>query len=457
MRNPSTADRGVSTTLGYVLTLAITAILISGLLIAGGTLVEDQRDRVAQEELAVSVEQLAAGLNEGDRLAQSADGGAMRVRVWLPGRVAGGAYTLEISNEPTGADQPARATIVAVAQNANARASVSLRTGVPVANRTLLGGPVVVSHKDADGDDARELVVNESSGLSPQEPEPAAMAHVELVFVDAETGNLTSLAPDGSTTDYGVAATAVGPKQVDIDDDGLREIPYVAPDGSLNIIDAAGEGQMLAGNGGSESPEESQTVLTIEEWNGEYYVLYANANGNAYRVSLDSAPTQIGANVNGNGISAIAGVDDLDDDGVPDLVSADGSQQLRYYEDGASSNVKVSNGGLGASTGIGVGAPRDFDGDGRERVPMVDGSNRVRLIHADGRTAQLASGAVKTALTGIDWASGTSGLEIVYVDKETVDGSTAYVLKYIPYGGGTPQTITVGGEPVTVEAGPGVA
>lgn len=189
MRSALWADeRGVSTTLGYVLTLSITAILISGLLMAGGSMVEDQRDRIAQQELSVSAEQFASGLNDGDRLAQSADGGVMRVRIWLPERIAGGSYTLELINESAPANQPARATIIATAQGANAEATVSIRTGVPVANRTVLGGPVVVSHRDADGDGSRELVVNQSRGLAPQKPKLAAMAHEEPVFADELAG-----------------------------------------------------------------------------------------------------------------------------------------------------------------------------------------------------------------------------------------------------------------------------
>ena len=460
MSSFSADERGVSTALGYSLTLAITAVLISGLLIAGGTLVSDQRDRIAQEELSVTVEQLASGLNEGDRLAQSSDGGVMQVQIWLPERIAGGAYTLELRNESDPSGQPARATLLATAQGANAQATLSLRTGVPVANRTVLGGPLTVSHRDADDDGQRELVVNESRDLSravPAEPEPAAMSHEELVFVNGSTHELSSLAPDGTVTRYGVGAQNIGPKQVDIDGDGLREIPYVDLGGSLRVVDSEGEEQLLVSDSSPASPSKNKSLIGIDEWNGEFYVLYATATGDAYRVSIEGNETKIGANANGNGISAIAGVDDLDDDGVADLVSADGSQQLRYYEDGGSSNEKVSNGGLGASFGTGFGAPRDFDGDGRERVPMVDGSGNVRLIDADGRTAQLTSGATKTTLAGIEWNSTSTGQEIVFVEETTIGGSTVYVLRYIPYTGGTPQTIKVAGEPVIIDAEAGVA
>ncbi|WP_231751450.1 hypothetical protein [Halogeometricum sp. CBA1124] len=47
------ADRGVSTTLGYVLTLSITAVLVSVLLVGTGQYVDDQRSQVAERELSV--------------------------------------------------------------------------------------------------------------------------------------------------------------------------------------------------------------------------------------------------------------------------------------------------------------------------------------------------------------------------------------------------------------------
>ena len=46
-------DRAVSTTLGYVLSLAIASILISGLMLATAGFVEGQREQVIRSELEV--------------------------------------------------------------------------------------------------------------------------------------------------------------------------------------------------------------------------------------------------------------------------------------------------------------------------------------------------------------------------------------------------------------------
>lgn len=92
-------DRGVSVTVNYVMTLAITAILLSGLFVASGSLIQSQSERAIQDELDVVGERLAADLSTADRLAESAEGDDAHVRltIELPRRVAGTAYSIEIT------------------------------------------------------------------------------------------------------------------------------------------------------------------------------------------------------------------------------------------------------------------------------------------------------------------------------------------------------------------------
>lgn len=149
-------DRGVSTTMGYVLTLAITASLISGLLIAGGSYIENQRDTVARDELQVIGDQLASGLSDADRLAATG-GDDVRVELWLPTRVAGGTYTIELQNES--GTNPVTATITSRSTKADVSVEVTVRTTLAVANTSVAGGPVVITARDVDGDSELELVV----------------------------------------------------------------------------------------------------------------------------------------------------------------------------------------------------------------------------------------------------------------------------------------------------------
>lgn len=66
-------DRGVSSAFGYVLTLAIATLLISGLLVAGGNFVGDSRETVIRQELEVIGQHVAANIEMADRMVVAGD------------------------------------------------------------------------------------------------------------------------------------------------------------------------------------------------------------------------------------------------------------------------------------------------------------------------------------------------------------------------------------------------
>lgn len=90
-------DRGVSTALGYVLTLTVATLLVTGLLFAGSNYVGDQREKAIRSELRVVGEQVAADLAAADQLAQASGTKQLTVRRSLPATVAGAGYTLEVN------------------------------------------------------------------------------------------------------------------------------------------------------------------------------------------------------------------------------------------------------------------------------------------------------------------------------------------------------------------------
>jgi hypothetical protein len=95
------STRAVSTTLGYVLTLSITTILISGVMVAAGGFVATEHERVAQTELEVIGQRLAANLEAADRVATSssdATATTVETRLELPNRVAGSTYRIRVDN-----------------------------------------------------------------------------------------------------------------------------------------------------------------------------------------------------------------------------------------------------------------------------------------------------------------------------------------------------------------------
>lgn len=129
-------DRGVSTTLSYVLTLGITAVLISGLVLAAGGIVESQQRSVAREELRVIGQQLGARLLAADRLAR-AGGTAVRVEYAAAGTAGGSDYRIEIR----GGD-PVRISLNATDVDAAVTVTVPLRT--TAVDTSVRGGSVEI-------------------------------------------------------------------------------------------------------------------------------------------------------------------------------------------------------------------------------------------------------------------------------------------------------------------------
>ena len=97
----------MSVTVGYVLTLAIGAVLLSGVVIGIGGVVDSQTDRVVRGDLAVVGQTAVANLESADRLARAAEvdrpdeagDATVAVDVDLPTRIAGRPYRIAVDNE----------------------------------------------------------------------------------------------------------------------------------------------------------------------------------------------------------------------------------------------------------------------------------------------------------------------------------------------------------------------
>jgi hypothetical protein len=129
--------RGASVALTHVLTLGITAILVSGLLVGMSGMVDDQRERAMRNSLETVGERLGTELSYVEEMSPRATG--ITLRVEHPRSVAGRRYRIQLSGDAAtcngappclrlDADSPA-VTVV-----------VSLRLDVPVAESTIPGG-----------------------------------------------------------------------------------------------------------------------------------------------------------------------------------------------------------------------------------------------------------------------------------------------------------------------------
>lgn len=142
-----TADRAVSTTLGYVLTLGITMLLITGLVAAAGTYVETQREQVIRSELTVIGEQLSADLAAVDRLARTWGTDREVVTRQIPAEVAGTSYTVEVVNPgPPGSGSYLRLT----STDPELTVEVDLELNTAIAGGSVGGGDLEIVYDGTD-------------------------------------------------------------------------------------------------------------------------------------------------------------------------------------------------------------------------------------------------------------------------------------------------------------------
>ncbi|MDR5671898.1 hypothetical protein RH858_01845 [Halalkaliarchaeum sp. AArc-GB] len=149
--NPS-MDRGLSTTVNYVLALAITSILISGLLIAGSGYMESQRTIAVGNALDVQNEQLADSIGEIDRLAAAMDGseGDAAIRVNLLDRVIDRSYDIAVTNESDPDDR--RYTYRLEATSGDVERDTLVKTSTPIQETSVRGGSTVIRYEIENGD-----------------------------------------------------------------------------------------------------------------------------------------------------------------------------------------------------------------------------------------------------------------------------------------------------------------
>jgi flagellin-like protein len=263
-------------------------------------------------------------------------------------------------------------------------------------------------------------------------------------------GQLNAIQGDGGTlSPFGAtgSATALGPATVDLDGDGVLELPYIGSGGDLQLVDSDGTTRTLATDGDiAGGIDTDKTRLGVGRWDGsDPSVLFSDGSDDIYRVAPGGTPTSVASP--SNGVNAVSGVGDIDGDGTDELVFADGSQTLRHVEpsdpgSGSYDTLPGSGGlSLGSNNGIGAGALFDADGDGTERVAAVDGGNDLVLVDAAGSdkitsddvTGGSAPSARKAPPTVAD-VDGDGAQELVYVGND--DGNLKYLDGFESYASG---------------------
>lgn len=94
--------RGVSTPVSYTLTLSIALVLVSGLLIGGTTMVDQQREQTMESQLSTVGEQIAGTFETADRLVTSSEDPPANLSLVrsTPNNFLGSSYAIRIYDDP---------------------------------------------------------------------------------------------------------------------------------------------------------------------------------------------------------------------------------------------------------------------------------------------------------------------------------------------------------------------
>lgn len=93
-------NRAVSIAVTHGLTIAITAVLISGLLLSSGQLLESQEQEVAEKQFEEIGGDIVSHINSLDRLNGTGEDVEASVQPSYPERVAGNDWNIELSDGP---------------------------------------------------------------------------------------------------------------------------------------------------------------------------------------------------------------------------------------------------------------------------------------------------------------------------------------------------------------------
>jgi hypothetical protein len=123
----------------FVLTIAITTIVVAGVTITVVGFIGEQRQSAAESELRVIGQRLGAQLMWVDRLATRGDVSRLAVEADVPGTVVGYTYLIEVS----------ASGITLTAEQAGASATVSFVTTTPINSPpvSVSSGDVVIVYQ----------------------------------------------------------------------------------------------------------------------------------------------------------------------------------------------------------------------------------------------------------------------------------------------------------------------
>lgn len=142
-----TNDRAVSPVFAYTLTLGVTALLITGLVMASGGYVEEQRERTIENQLYVVGHQISADVAAADRLVRSDDQTSVHITREVPNSIVGSTYTVHVRKDPLASSSEYYLELNSTDHDVSARVAISSLTEVE--ESSVGGGEVAVVYDES--------------------------------------------------------------------------------------------------------------------------------------------------------------------------------------------------------------------------------------------------------------------------------------------------------------------
>lgn len=148
-------DRGVSIAVNHVMTIAITTVLVVGLLAGAGAVLDGERERSAEQSLETIGERLAADVASVDRLAKD-DPERVTINADHPRTVSGSSYTIEpleggeCAEDPLLEDVEACLRLSALDGDAEVTVPLAVRHADGVDGGSIDGGPVTIGYESEE-------------------------------------------------------------------------------------------------------------------------------------------------------------------------------------------------------------------------------------------------------------------------------------------------------------------
>ena len=139
-------ERAVSVTISHALSIAITTVLVSGLLIGAGPFVESNEQRVADTQLSEIGHSVASQVTTLDRLNATGDGVRTTVDLRYPRTIAGSyGYTVSLTDDSVVVESPRldRSVAVGLETDTTLEASQANAPDLRVSLCAHAGGPII--------------------------------------------------------------------------------------------------------------------------------------------------------------------------------------------------------------------------------------------------------------------------------------------------------------------------